>query len=136
MGGFVLDASVTLAWCFGDEQTANDLILLENTKIELAHVPLLWTLEISNALLTAERRKKITYSTITEFLAILNRLNIKIHQETDKHAFLKILPLAYAEGLTTYDATYLELAMQHGLPLATKDQQLKKAANRLGIMLI
>ena len=48
-------------------------------------------------------------------------------------AFRDVLPLARERGVTTYDATYLELAMRLGLPLATKDKALAKAAVALRI---
>ena len=41
--------------------------------------------------------------------------------------------VAAAEGLTTYDAAYLELAIRRGLPLLTKDQALIAAAQRTGV---
>jgi predicted nucleic acid-binding protein len=45
----------------------------------------------------------------------------------------EVLALALQEGLTCYDAAYLELAMREGLPLATLDAQLKSAAARVGV---
>lgn len=36
-------------------------------------------------------------------------------------------------NLSSYDAAYLELAMRHGLPLATQDEQLKLAATAAGV---
>ncbi len=38
------------------------------------------------------------------------------------------LALARAHGLSSYDASYLDLAMKKGLPLATLDKKLKQAA--------
>jgi len=38
--------------------------------------------------------------------------------------------------LTVYDAAYLELASRRALPLATLDDELKRAARRTGIRLI
>lgn len=131
--GFVLDASIALSWCFVDESTPVTISLLEKLESEMAYVPQLWSLEIGNILVMAQRRKRITYAKITEFLSILENLNIQVDQETDSRGFSYILPLAHSENLTTYDAAYLELAMRLGLPLATKDQDLKKAAKKLGI---
>lgn len=59
---FVLDASVTLAWCFKDEQTTETQFLLEKLNTVKAHVPGLWSLEIGNILLSACRRKRITHA--------------------------------------------------------------------------
>ena len=37
--------------------------------------------------------------------------------------------------LTAYDASYLELAIRHGLPLATRDAALRAAASSCGVPL-
>jgi predicted nucleic acid-binding protein len=130
---FVLDASIALAWCFADEETPATIKLLERLETEQAFVPTLWTLEVGNILVSAHRRRRISYAKITEFLSILGSLNIQIDEETAAHGFHEILFLAHSEKLTTYDAAYLELAMRLGLPLATKDIQLVEAALRLGV---
>jgi len=131
MSGFVLDASTALAWCFEDE--ANTLNVLERLESEPAFVPSLWMLEIGNVLVLAERKKRINYAKIMDFIESLNSLDISIDNQTSEKAFREIINLAYAEKITTYDATYLELAVRLGLPLATQDQQLKKTAKKLGI---
>lgn len=133
---FILDASIALAWCFADEATEETTVLLERLNQESAFVPELWTLEMGNILISAERRKRISYAKITEFLTLLQHLNIKVDNETSIRGFREILSLAHSENLTTYDAAYLELAMRLGLPLATKDIQLAKAAKRSGVELV
>lgn len=42
---------------------------------------------------------------------------------------------AHVRDLTAYDTTYLLLAKDRGLPLATLDRQLAKAAQSAGVML-
>ena len=133
---FVLDASVTLAWCFSDESTPQTIALLETLETESAHVPQLWSLEIGNILIAAERRQRISYANIAEFLALLENLTIKVDGETSLRGFHDILSLAHSTRLTTYDSAYLELAMRLGMPLATKDIQLQKAAKQWGVKLI
>jgi hypothetical protein len=47
VNGIVLDASVTLSWCFPDEQTSLSLKVLDRLKAgEAALVPAFWPLEI------------------------------------------------------------------------------------------
>jgi len=130
---FVLDASVTVAWCFKDEQTPETDALLNELEASKAFVPGLWALEIGNILLSACKRKRITYANATEFLSLLNALGIQSDDVTTEYKFHDIFLLAYAEKLTTYDASYLELAMRLGLPLATRDVELAKAALRVGV---
>lgn len=80
-------------------------------------------------------KKRISFAKITEFLALIENLDIQVDNETSARSFREILSLAHSEKLTTYDAAYLELAMRLGLPLATKDKQLSDAALRLGVRL-
>ncbi|HWH82324.1 MAG TPA: type II toxin-antitoxin system VapC family toxin [Burkholderiaceae bacterium] len=131
MSGFVLDASVALAWCFDDESTPAAWTLLDRLRDAPAHVPALWALEVGNILLGAERRRRITQARATEFLGILGDLDIRTDPELPGRAFRDVLPLARAHRLTAYDATYLELAMRLGLPLASKDAALRRAATAL-----
>lgn len=133
---FVLDASIALAWCFSDEATPATISLLERLESESAFVPELWSLEVANILIAAERRKRISYAKMTEFLSLLENLNIQVDNETSLRGFREILFLAHSEGLTTYDAAYLELAMRLGIPLATKDTQLHNVAKHLGVKII
>lgn len=133
---FVLDASIALAWFFIDETTPETTNLLEQLATATAFVPAHFSLELTNALISAERKKRITYSQILEFLSLIEGLNIQIDHETAERGFHNILALAHAEKLTGYDAAYLELAMRLGVPLATKDIALREAAKRVGIKLM
>jgi len=51
-------------------------------------------------------------------------------------AFDHILPVARQQSLSGYDAAYLELALRQGLPLATLDEQLRRAAKITGVVLL
>lgn len=133
---YVLDASVTLGWCFEDEATPGTTLLLDKLDKFTAFVPEIWSLEIGNILISAERKKRITYAKITEFLSFLHNLNIQTDLETSARGFREIISLAHSEKLTTYDAAYLELSMRLGLPLATKDNDLAKAAKKIGIQVL
>src|SRR3990167_5137342 len=96
---FVLDASVTLAWCFKDEQTPETTALLDRLETAQAFVPGLWTLEIGNILLSACKKQRITYANATEFLNLLSELDIQIDDATASCGFYDIFSLAYAEHL-------------------------------------
>jgi predicted nucleic acid-binding protein len=90
---------------------------------------------VANALLGAERRKRIHPLRRKEALALVAALPIDADLETWDRAWDTILPLAQRFGLTAYDAAYLELAHRTGLPLATLDQDLRAAAIQLGVAL-
>ncbi len=133
MSKFVLDCSIAAAWCFEDETSEVTDSLLERVRDHGAVVPSLWFLEITNVLLQAERRNRITASDATTQLELLRLLPISVEHSTQVKAFNSIITLARIEGLTSYDAAYLELAIRQGLPLATLDKRLAQAAKNANI---
>ena len=136
MTAFVIDCSVAVTWCFEDEATEASDQILDRLDEEAAAAPAIWPLELGNVLLMAERRGRVTSAAIAEFLALVEKLPIAIDEETSRRALREVLALARGEGLTTYDAAYLELAMRLGVPLATKDAALGRAAAKLDTPLI
>ena len=129
---FVIDCSVAVSWCFEDEATPASDRLLDRLGEEPAAAPAIWPLELGNVLVMAERRGRIDAAQVAEFVALMRDLPVAIDQETPQRALDEVLALARTEKLTTYDASYLELAMRLGVPLATKDTALQQAAERLG----
>ena len=136
MSGFVLDVSVTMAWHFEDEATPETWALLERLQTETAWVPSLWPLEVANVLLLAERRRHAPPARTVAFIEQLHSLSILIDEETAPRALHEVLPLARAQGLTAYDACYLELAMRRRLPVATMDKAMREAALRTGVAML
>jgi predicted nucleic acid-binding protein len=132
----VLDGSATVAWLIPDERTAASQRVLDQVGDNGAIVPMLWRLEIGNALLLAVRRKRMSKPDRAEALSKLSDLPIEIDTETFIHAWASTLALADRFNLTLYDACYLELAQRRGLPLATLDKDLRKAAKALDIPLL
>ena len=133
MSTLVIDSSAALSWCFEDEASSGSDALFEQVRDHGAVVPGLWHLEVANVLLQAEKRGRITAADVAMRLALIAELPITTDDETTARAWREILPLARAEGLTTYDAAYLELAIRRGLPLMTKDAALIAAAGRSGV---
>jgi predicted nucleic acid-binding protein len=133
----VLDASVTLAWCFPDESTpyTEGVLDLLATGAEAA-TPAIWPFEVANALLVAERHKRITTAQVASMLQRIASLPITVDPIRVDRAFGQILAAAREQKLTEYDAAYLELAMREGLPLATLDDQLRQGARSAGVALV
>ena len=129
----VLDPSLALSWYFEDERTADADAVLDRVVEEGAVVPSLWRLEIANGLQMALRRKRINAGFRDNALAELAALAIAVDGETDTHAWSATLRLSDQFRLTVYDAAYLELARRRQLPLATRDQALRAAAQAIGI---
>lgn len=132
---FVLDGSLALAWYFADEADPYADAVAQALATREAVVPSLWRLEIANALVVGERRKRSTEAQAAAFLARLDALPISLDDQTDARAWGETLRLARAHTLSAYDAAYLELAMRRALPLASLDAQLKAAAVAVGVPL-
>ena len=130
---FVLDNSVALTWCFEDERTPATTALLVQIGESGALAPGLWPLEALNGLLVAERRGRLDPSRRHRLAGFLHALPIKVDDETANRAWTETLRLAERFGLSAYDASYLELAQRHRLPLASLDQDLRAAATALGL---
>jgi predicted nucleic acid-binding protein len=125
---FVLDGSVTLAWLFHDEKDPYaDAIVAKLPNVEML-VPRLWHLEIANILLVGERRKRCSQADSTQWLLYLAGLPIVVDDAMEARAWSETINLARQHDLTAYDASYLELAIREGVPIATLDAPLKAAA--------
>lgn len=132
---FVLDTSATIPWAFGttDIYAAYVRRLLIDDE---AYVPPIWAFEVANALLVAERKGMLDAASRVRFFALLRQLDIIVEAAGVERTLSVTLDLARAEGLTAYDAAYLELARREGVPLATQDGALRAAATRQGVPLI
>ena len=133
---FVLDNSVTMRWFFGDGKpqelvyAGNVLDAMQDSK---AHVPITWGLEVANVIARAEDKALVTEARSGAFLEMLEGVDIEADPATFTHALSDTLQLARRYKLSAYDASYLELALRLGLPLATLDEDLQKAAKKAGV---
>ena len=130
---FVLDGSLALAWYFKDEAVPYADAVAASFPIWRAAVPVIWPLEVANAVLMGERRARSTEAQAAKWFGYLGSLPISVDEATNERAWTAVLSLGRAHGLSAYDAAYLELALRRGLPLATLDDQLKHVASGLGI---
>ena len=130
---FVLDASVTACWALGDEEHAIAALSLAKIRTEDALVPELWWYEIRNILIVNERRGRIIEEQTKAFLSALGYLRVRVDSDTQEEV---VLTLARRQGLTIYDAAYLEVAHRKKIRLATLDRRLAEAAQRVGVGLV
>src|SRR5262249_31989315 len=130
------DSSIALSWCFEDEASPEMDVLFERVRDDGAIVPELWPLEVSNVLLQAERRGRISAGDMALRLELIAGLPVAIDPETAARAWREILVTARETGLSVYDAAYLELAVRRGLPLLTKDGELATAGRRLAVTVL
>ncbi|MDD3519205.1 MAG: type II toxin-antitoxin system VapC family toxin [Chromatiales bacterium] len=136
----VLDNSVSMRWLFGDggkqavDYANHVLDVLEMPEAEVM-VPAIWSLEVANVIARAEAKALLTEARSSEFIGLLQEMNIRIDASTSVHALDGSLQLARRFGLSAYDASYLELSLREGLPLATLDTDLRRAMKKTGVKL-
>lgn len=133
---FVLDASAALSWCFDEAESQRTKPVLAAMESMTAIVPAIWQLEVANGLASGERRGRADDERIKTFLDMLRTLPIEVDLESAHQAMTLVLPLARRLQLTSYDASYLDLATRLGAPLATLDRRLEAAARSLGVPLL
>ena len=133
MTDFVLDNSVAMRWLLkspkATDQKYAETVLKSLSEVD-AIVPDLWHLEASNVLLSAEKRTEINPGISEGFIIQLENLPIHVDTLTAHQAFSRIINIARTYKLSSYDASYLELSMREGIPLATLDSDLIKAAKK------
>ena len=129
----VVDASIALAWVHGDEKTDAAEMIFQRIGTTGAVVPVVWPMEVANALTMAVRRGRTSPALRDRALTDLTEVPIRIDDETNAHAWTATVKLADLHGLTVYDAACLELAQRRRLPLATLDTALARAARASGV---
>ena len=133
---FVVDASVTLAWCLADESSDVADQALARLEREEALAPAIWPLEVANGLRTAERRGRLDLADLSHIRELLTSLPVQVEGVTLDAALGQVTDIARQLDLTAYDAAYLALAARRGLALATVDERLRQACVRAGVELI
>lgn len=127
----VLDCSIALSWFFPDEKTAFTEAALDLVALEECWVPAVWRLEFPNALLVAERRRRLTRDERLQVLDEAARLQLRVDASVPE--LRAISDLAERHALSTYGAAYLELAARQGAALITLDKDLAAAATSAGV---
>ena len=137
MISFVLDNSVAMRWCF--ESAAHpyaDSVLRRIAGGDAAIVPVIWFYEASAVLSRAQNRGTLVAPKADEFIAELKSLNITADEESTIRVFPDVHRVALTYRLTSYDVSYLELAIRRSLPLATLDEDLIRASKAAGVSII
>ena len=136
MTDFVLDNSVSMRWLLASEKASDQKYaenVLESMMNDDALTPNLWHLEAISILLSAEKRGEISLGEIERFISQLENLPIHVDPLTAHQAFSRTLVLSREYNISSYDASYLELAMREGLPLSSLDKKLVKAAKKADV---
>jgi predicted nucleic acid-binding protein len=136
LAGLIVDASAVAGFLFKDETSAAAIALLDRAIRETVRVPAIWPLECANMIRQAERRRRIGSAEVADAVDLLTKLVGELDNADLPRALGPVLALSRRHGLTAYDASYLELALRTGLPLATRDQELIAAARAEGVPLL
>jgi predicted nucleic acid-binding protein len=137
---FVLDASVTLSWLLRDtaaREEAYPLAILNALRDSstAATVPMTWGLEIANVIARSEAKELVSAAQSGSFIALLEGIPIDVDADTFTHVLSDTLQLSRRYRLSSYDASYLELALRSGASIATLDDDLRRAATKAGVKL-
>lgn len=133
MTGVVLDCSTTVAWALDESTGRNAGEIIAAHAGDGIFVPAIWRLEVGNALLQAERRGRHARADTKRALQILEGLPVSTTGDLSPESFDPAIDLARETGLTTYDASYLAMALVHRVPLATLDDRLARVARERGV---
>ena len=128
-----MDNSIVVAWLFEDEVNQYADLVMESLVQSVAIVPPVWTLEIRNTLLVAERRNRLSQEDALSYLELLGGLSIQIERDWQDSDLHHLWALAREHQLSSYDASYLDLAIRRGIPIATQDKALRNAAERCDV---
>lgn len=130
---FVIDNSIVMTWAFEDKSDEYADDVLDSLTDAVAVVPSIWSLEVLDVLLTAERRKRIKESDSIRFITLLKEFPIYVSDYSHNQLSERILSLARDYSLSSYDATYLDLAIKMDLPIASLNNDLRKATYKAGL---
>jgi predicted nucleic acid-binding protein len=136
VSAFVLDASVTLSWCYKTALNESSAKVFEATAAGKAIVPAIWSYEVTNFMATAIRTRRMNENERNEFIGWLIVQPISVERSLLPRLLRATLAIADRFGLSGYDAAYIELAIREQLPLATFDQGLRRAAEKGDVPLL
>ena len=138
---FVLDNSVVMRWLLKDGSVerlayADKVLDLLTQDDAQALVPGVWPLEVANVIVKAQAKGLLSEARATAFIGLLDDIGISVDSSTAERALKDTLQLARRFKLSSYDASYLDLALREGLPLATLDADLRSAMLQTGGLVV
>lgn len=126
----IVDASVAVAWFVRNQASGYTDRIRRLARTQRLHVPPVWPMEFANALWQLERRKLLSGRQVDTIIDLAEPLDIVVHEKSPSRR--RLLELARQYGLSAYDASYLDLALQLLYPVACRDGPLKDALRAAG----
>lgn len=130
----VVDASVVVAWFVRNQSSAYTDRIRRQARNQRLHVPAVWPLEFANALRQLERRRLLSGAQVDTINDLMDPLDIVVHAEVLPPR--RLIAISREYDLTTYDASYLDLALTLRYPVACRDGPLRRALRAAGAKLI
>lgn len=125
----VADNSVIVGWFVESQANAYTRRVRRHAAREGLLAPQLWPVEFASVLRGLERRRLVAPHNVDRIAASVQALEIAL----DSAAPLReLIALSRRFSVSCYDAAYLELALRRGVPLATRDSALARAAHSAG----
>jgi len=131
VNAFVLDASVCLSWFLTKPDSGPAWAKIDLLDELVPVVPAIWRLEVANVIATHVRSRGLLVDSARTMLAEILSLPVAVIDESPTPT---IMQLAIDRGLTSYDASYLDVALRSGWPLVTLDRELLRAASEAGVV--
>jgi len=124
---------VAIAWCATNQSTPTTRAAFEAVATHGAVVPAPFWFEVIYVLVGLSERKLLQKEVVENFLNDVQTLQISIEPAGGFPDMMRLHRLSQQHALSIYDASYLDLALRHELPLSTRDAPLAAAALRVGV---
>ena len=128
-GPVVVDASIAFLW-FANEPNRERADRLLETSVPL-FAPDLMAVEVTNAWWKRSRRGEMDAADVEQAVTLL--FGLPIVWKPSAPLLRPAVRLATALGHPVYDCVYLALADEHAASIATVDERLRRAAERVDI---
>ena len=130
-GPVVVDASIAFLW-FADEPNREGADRLLEASVPL-FAPDLMAVEVANAWWKRSRRGEMEAVDVEQAVTLL--FGLRIAWKPSAPLLRSAVRLAAELGHPVYDCVYLALAVEHAASIATVDERLRRAAERVDIRL-
>ena len=131
----VVDNSVMMRWLFNDgsetdQQYAQKVLHYIETSKAKVIVPYIWVYEASFVVNFYTKKGKVSHADSRKHLdSLFDLCQVIRGEETPKELFY----FANTNGLSSYDSSYLMLAIQQKLPIATLDKEIIRISENLNV---
>jgi predicted nucleic acid-binding protein len=132
----VLDNSVAMRWLFNDGSDADRDYAGKVASLVETHdvyLPALFVAEAANVMSRALKAKVISKAESASCFELIDEMAATVVPPADTKAVMQLTQRSFEDSLSAYDASYLLLAESLNCPLATLDQDLRKAAVKRGV---